>query len=112
MATLTPVAVSLSGVDVAGVTPTASTGDVFANTGKEIVEIKNASGSPITVTLDHLNSPDGAVITDPTVTVADGITKAIGPFPPGYYNNGSGQVKVTCSAVTSVTIKVLQVTPV
>ena len=111
MATLTVVDIARTGVDVAGVTPGGS-GDEFANDGKTFVEVKNGSGSPITVTLDIKQTVDGAAVTDPTVTVADGITKAIGPFITGIYNDSStGRAKVTCSATSSVTIKVLRVTP-
>lgn len=110
MALLTAANAGLAGVDLAGVTPGGS-GDTFANTGKEIVLIYNNSGGSINVTLDHQNLATGVVVTDPVVAVGNGVTKAIGPFPPGYYNDGSGLTKVTCSATTNVTIKVLKVTP-
>lgn len=111
MATLTATTITRSGVDVAGVTPTASTGDNWANTGYELVEIKNGSGGSINVTLDITAAPDGLAVTDPVVAVAAGATKIIGPFPPGIYNDGNGLAKVTCSSVSSVTIKVLKFSP-
>lgn len=111
MATLTATAISRSGVDIAGASADVA-GDEVANTGKEIVLIKNGSGGSITVTLDIEATVDSAAAVDPTVTIADGITKAIGPFPTGIYNNSStGRVSWTYSAVTSVTVKVLQLTP-
>ena len=111
MATLTAADIARTGVDVAGVTPGGS-GDEWANTGKEFIEVKNGSGSSITVTLDIKSTVDGAAVTDPSFTVAAGVTKAAGPFPTGIYNDSStGRAKATCSATTDVTIKVLKLTP-
>lgn len=111
MATLTVVDIARTGVDVAGVTPGGS-GDEWANTGKEFIEVKNGSGSSITVTLDIKSTVDSAAVTDPTVSIAAGITKAIGPFPTGIYNDSStGRAKATCSATTDITIKALKLTP-
>lgn len=111
MATLTVVNMVRTGVDMAGVAADVA-GDEWVNTGQEMVEIKNGSGSPITVTLDIKPTVDAATVNDPTVTIAAGATKAMGTFPTGWYNDSStGRAKVTCSAVTSVTIKVVKVTP-
>jgi hypothetical protein len=111
MALLTVASAAAAGIDIVGAAATATTGDTFANTGKEFLLIKNGSGGTITVTLDHQNEPDGAVVTDPTVSIDNGVTKLIGPFSKGYYNDASGLVKATCSAVSSVTIKAIQFLP-
>lgn len=113
MATLTVTTVTRAGHDVAGVAATAGAGgDEFANTGQEFLEVKNGSGAPITVTLDIKSTVDGAAVTDPTVTVAAGVTKIIGPFPPSIYNDsGTGRAKVTYSDVTTVTVKALKCPP-
>jgi hypothetical protein len=109
MATLTVTDISRAGVSVAGATPTATTGDEWLNTGREFIEIKNGSGGDITVTLDIKGTVDGLTITDRTVSVAAGATKAIGPFPVGMYNDSNtGRAKATCSAVSSITIKALK----
>src|SRR6185436_953607 len=105
MATLTPANVSRSGVDTVGAAATATTGDTWANTGAEIALVKNGSGSPINVTLDIQGEVDGQGATDPVVSVGAGVTKAIGPFPPAIYGSTA---KLTCSSVTSVTIKILK----
>lgn len=110
MAVLTVTPVTRAGVDVAGVAADVA-GDEWANTGKEIVEVKNGSGVSITVTLDVKATLDGNAVTDPTVTITAGQTKAIGPFPRGVFNDANDRAKITYSAVTSVTTKVLQVTP-
>lgn len=103
----TPVPIVRTGNDLAGVTPDA-TGDTWVNTGKEFVIIKNGSGSSINVTLDIQATIDGVSPTDPVVAVAAGAQKLMGPFPVGIYNDPSGNAKVTCSAVTSVTLNVLK----
>lgn len=105
--TRTPTPIVRTGNDLAGVTPDA-TGDVWANTGKEFVVIKNGSGSPINVTLKFQVTVDGVAPTDPVVAIAAGAQKLIGPFPVGIYNDASGLAKVTCSAVTSVTLNVMK----
>lgn len=111
MATLTVTTVTRAGVDLAAAfVAAASGGDEFANTGQEYLHVKNASGSPITVTLDIKNAPDGLTVTDRTVTV--GATtghQVIGPFPVGNYNDSTSNLaKVTYSAVTSVTVAVVK----
>lgn len=113
MATLTVTEITRAGVDVVGVAPTAVTGDEWLNTGRELIEIKNGSGAPITVTLDIKGTIDagagGLAITDRSVTIAAGVTKAMGPFPPGIYNDSAtGRAKAICSAVVTVTIKALK----
>lgn len=108
MATLTATALARTGVDIAGVAADAA-GDEWANTGAEFVAIKNGSGAGITVTLDIKATLDGAAAVDPTVSIAAGATKLIGPFPKGIYNDSTtGRAKVTCSAVTTVTIAVVR----
>lgn len=115
MATLNVTNITRAGVDVAGVAPTAVTGDEWANTGRELLLVKNGSGAPINVTLDLKGTIDagapggGLAITDKVVPVAAGETAAIGPFPPGIYNDKTtGRAKAICSAVVTVTIKALK----
>lgn len=108
MATLTVVDITRSGVDVVGATPGVS-GDEWANTGREFIEVKNASGGSINVTLDLKGTIDGLAITDKVIAVGDGVTKAIGPFPKGIYNDSAtGLAKATCSVTSGVTIKALK----
>ena len=85
--------------------------------GRTFIEVANASGSSINVTITAITTSAtvpgvGAVtIADIVVAVGNGVTKAIGPFPTGMYNNGSGLVLFTCSATSSVTAKALQINP-
>jgi hypothetical protein len=41
--------------------------------------------------------------------VANGVTKTIGPFDRGTYNNSKGQLEVKFSKVTSVKLEILSV---
>jgi len=74
---------------------------INGDSGSHVVTLKRGSGKTI----------DGSTLPDPTVTVAAGKTMLIGPFPPGYYNDGNGQVGVTYDGVTSVKICVFTLGP-
>jgi hypothetical protein len=110
MAILTVATVTRAGVDTAGVAADVA-GDEWVNTGQEFVEVKNGSGAGITVTLDIQGTIDGAAATDPTVAIGAGVTKIIGPFPTGIYNNQTtNRARIGYSAVTTITTKVLKLT--
>lgn len=111
MATLTVQTATRAGFDVVGVAADGA-GDEWANTGQEVIEVKNGGGGSITVTLDIKPTIDGAAVTDPTVTITAAQTKMIGPFPTGLYNDATtGRAKVTYSGVASVTIRAIKVPP-
>lgn len=74
--------------------------------------VKNDDASAITVTLVTQGTVDSQAVADRTVTVAAGAIKLIGPFPTATYNDSSGNVQVTYSAVTSITVGAVQFTPV
>jgi hypothetical protein len=104
MATLTVTASSLTGT-----APTfasaAGGGDVFANDGRTYLEVKNAGGSPITVTVVAQSSCNQGTLHDSVTSVpATTGDRVIGPFDMTRYNNSSGQCSVTYSGVTSVTV--------
>lgn len=104
MATLTVSPTARTGLLTTGVTPGGS-GDEWANTGVEMILVKNGSLASINVTLDIKVTVDGAAVTDPVVAVAAGATKIIGPFPPSFYTDSTtGRAKATCSATTDVEI--------
>jgi hypothetical protein len=111
----TPTAIALAGV-ADTTSAAAADGNTFTNTGYEFAEVINGSGGSITVTIDVYpsggqGSPDGLTVTDPTVTVANGARKKIGPFRKRLYNNGTEKVKLTCSGTTSVTVGVYSLAP-
>lgn len=100
--------ISRSGIQADGGAAASGGGDTFANTGREFLAVKNADASAKTVTIDYVPTADGQTVPDKTVIIPAGQTYLIGPFPPSLYNNASGQVSVTYSAVTSVTVKVVR----
>ncbi len=111
MATLTVASAARAGITLSGAAAAAVGGDAFANTGQEVAVFTNASVSPITITFVTQNTVDGRAVTDRTASILAGATVAYGPFPSGIYNDGSGLVQMTYSDVTTLTVKVLKVTP-
>lgn len=82
-------------------------GDSFANSGKEMIWIKNGDSSSMTLTIATNATTDGLTVPNRTVAVAAGATKLIGPFPTPIYNDVNGNVQLTYSAVTSLTVAIL-----
>jgi len=92
-----------------GITPsfTAVSDTVYVpNNGYTLVEVKNTSGSQITVTVDsQISSEEGLAAADDEVTVAATTgDKLIGPLSQTAWNNSSGYAVFIFSATTSVTI--------
>lgn len=84
-------------------------GDTFANDGRTMVHIKNGGGAPITLTAVTPLVVDGLAVADLTVTVTNGQERMVGPFPVGTFNDpATGQVALTYSGVTSVTVGVFR----
>jgi hypothetical protein len=108
-ATLTPVATSRAtgGINLgsAAVAATAG-GDSWANTGKEMLYIKNGGVSSVTLTMTFAPTAkiDGVAPSSPTATIATGESHILGPFPTGTYNDANGLMQLTYSGVTSVTV--------
>lgn len=104
---------SSNGVDLAGVAA-AGGGDTFVNNGQEVLVIRNAGGSPITLTVATPALIDGLAVSDLTASIGAGATRMVGPFPPAWYNDtglAGGSVALTYSGVTSVTVAVVKVVP-
>lgn len=91
----------------------AAGGDSFnntgANAGRVILLVKNGDASGKTVTVNSQVPCNQGFDHDQAVTVAAGATEAIGPFAPDRWNDSSGLVQVTYSAVTSVTVAAVRV---
>lgn len=84
---------------------TASTGDTFLPNGRSFVTVKNGGGSPITATVDIPGTDDfGNARGDLAVTVANGTERDIPITRAEMVDPSTGLVKITCSAVTSVTV--------
>lgn len=109
MATLVSAAVSRSGLNLNTLdVPAAGGGDDFVNSGIELLYIKNADASPKTVTIVTPATQDALAVADRAVVVPAGNEMLIGPFPTSIYNDANGKVSLTYSAVTNVTVGVVQ----
>lgn len=109
MATLAVQAAAASGVALSTVAA-AGGGDVFSNNGKTVLFVNNGGGGSITVTITPQNTlPGGYALANVAVTLTAGQAKYLGTYDPQYFNNSNGQVAVTYSGVTSVTVGALSV---
>lgn len=110
MALLTAQQISVAGLSPTFAAATATTGDTAAPDDRAFFEIKNASGSPITATLDVPGTVYGQARADVAVTVAATTGhQRIGPLVADLADPTTGLCKIICSAVTSVTIALVRV---
>lgn len=105
--------IAVQSVSLAGVTPAFAAafvdGNMFKNDGNVIIEVKNASASPVTVTIQTPAKVGGVDLAEIVVTVpATNGDKVIGPFDPSLFNQAGGMVYLDTSAQASVTIAVLR----
>ena len=108
MATLTTQNVTAIAGTAVTTTAAAGGGDVVVRPARGLyLQVTNGDGSPITVTIAVPgNAWNGEAAPDTAQTVAAGATKL---FPiDARYANSSNQAAITYSAVTSVTVAVLQ----
>lgn len=77
--------------------------DSFANDGRTYLHVKNGSAGSLTVTITLAQTVDGQTPAAKTFTVAAGVERVIGPFPPTVYNDANGRVVVAYSATTTIT---------
>ena len=108
MATLAAQKISQSGVAPA-YQAAAAGGDEFANGGRTVFHVKNGSAAAVTVTVKSQKPCNQGGTHDLTVSVPAGGDRMIGPFDPARFNNSSGRVAVTYSAVTTITVAPLEV---
>ncbi len=71
--------------------------------------VKNGSAGAITVTANSQVACNQGFDHDQTVSVPAGSELWIGTFAPDRWNDSSGKVQVTYSAVTSVTVAAVRV---
>lgn len=108
MATLTAQSASISGAAPTFAAASAG-GDEFANSGKEVLHVKNGSGSSINVTITSQRTCDQGGTHNVVVAVPAGEERRIGPFSVERFNDAdSGRVEVAYSDVTSVTVGVFK----
>ena len=109
MATLTVQTIDRAGD---GLTPNfvsaAVGGDAFPNTGREFLVVKT-TGTACTVTAATPQTVNGLAVADETYSCPSTGERYIGPFPSQTFNSTQGQVVLTYSAVTGVTVGVFKV---
>jgi hypothetical protein len=108
MAALSTVNTNNRAGNVLAMAAAAGGGDTFVNTGREHLIITNGSGAPITVTFVVPKTIDGLTVSNKTMSVAAGATRVVGPFPVDTYSDANGNVSLTYSGVTTLTIGVIQ----
>lgn len=89
----------------------ASNGNSFTNTGREFIEVTNASGGALTISFITQGVYTVGVTTYPiadlNVSLANATTKGYGPFDMVLFNDTNANVQVTWSTATSVTARVI-----
>lgn len=106
MANLTAQTTAVVGTTLTSVAPTAGTGDTVP-VGSHAI-IRNGSGSSINVTIETPgNDSYGQARPDIVTAVAAGAVAKFGPFPYDLADPITGVVKLTCSAITSVELRVV-----
>ena len=109
MATLTTQAAAIAGTAITMASAGASGDKVDAGEHTGLL-VTNGSGSSITVTIAVPgNTKYGVAEPDVTVTVANGATKLIGPFPVDLEDDTDRLVHVSYSATSSVTVAAIEI---
>lgn len=88
---------------------TAQLQNTFTNTGRQVLLVKNGSGSSINVTIKGQLQVDGTTVADKVVAIGAGAEKLIGPISPQVYNDSTGSCEVDISVITTVTIALIQI---
>lgn len=109
MAVQTVQTIGRAGLNLETVAVAADVGltEKWAGTGAEFLYVNNGQASPITVTITIEQTVDGQTVAARTVSVPASHHMLIGPFPTGVYNDTSGNVNISWSSATSVTLAVL-----
>lgn len=98
--TRTGVVPSYASADVAG--------DSVAISGKEFLHIKNGHSSPITVTIASNQDSNYGTDEDVAVVVANASEAMVGPFRKARFADGNGNMAITYSLITALTIGVFR----
>lgn len=87
-------------------TAAASSGDTFANTGRERLWVHNTGSSFILVTLASYKLCNQGFMHPSQSRVDAGASVVLGPFDAFRFNDATGNAHVTYSGVTGVTVAV------
>ena len=105
--TKTPERVVASGLEQTKHAVATADNYIIRNNGRVFLHVVNGGGSPDTVTVVTPKTVADLAVSDLTVSVPAGEERFIGPFPPSVYNDGNGDIDVSHSFATSVTMAVL-----
>lgn len=107
-ALLTPTDITRAGVAVPAETAgVAADGHKFANDGNVFLLVRNASTTTARVlTVQTPGTVDGLAIADLTVSIPATLSRYIGRFPSGIYNQADGMVYVDYPAGNEADLKV------
>lgn len=86
-----------------------SASDTFTNSGRVIIHVKNADGSPNTVAIVTPKTVDGLAVADAGGVVAAGTEAFFGPFNAATFNAADQLVTVTHTNTTSMTMALLRI---
>ena len=103
MATLVVTQVTAAGA-VDSLVAASAGGDALPNDGQCWLEVLNGSGAPITVTITPQSKYQGETIAPRAVVVPAAGRRKIGRFDSGIFNDANGNVAVTYSGVTTLTV--------
>jgi hypothetical protein len=96
-----------------GVAPTFSaasaTGDQFKNDENTFLHVKNGSAASITVTISSQETCNHGFVHHLSIAVPAGGERMVGPFNRTRFNNDTGNVEVSYSAVTTVTVAAISI---
>lgn len=102
--------IPVTALDRTGVAPPAQTNADSVNkhtlanaAGRTVLEIVSSDAGSQTVTFDlNVSTVDGVAVPAKSVTIAAGVTRMVGPFPPAYYNQTGAVVNVNPSVSTTL----------
>ena len=108
MALLTRNTIAFGGLDTSAVYVAAAASQEFANDGRVFIHVKN-TGASMTCTLTTAGTVGTHAIADTVVTIgATTGEQMIGPFLPSVYNAADGNIDITWSRTSDVTVAVFR----
>jgi hypothetical protein len=106
-------AITAQPVTATGVAVTYEAANVLGNSftliPNRVLHVKNGGGSPITVTIPSTQTVEGLAVPSRTVSVTNATDKFISLGASGAHRQTDGSVNIDYSAVTSVTVAVIDV---
>ena len=104
--TLSVVEISSEGMELQNMAQAWADGYAMMNDGdrRTWIEVLNASGGDLTLTIQTTATLDGLPVADRTFLLTDGRRLMVGPFAPSLYNHADGTVWIDFSVVNGISI--------